>query len=191
MWLAEENPIRKQDLVLEKPFVNAAGMLGFAPDSHNMPFIDRLGAFITNPISRTPRQPAGNRACLPFSGGFLLHTGLPNPGISRVIKQNQRRWASASLPIIVHLLVERPDSLAEMVRKLEGLENILAVELGLPPDCTPDQLKDFAAAASGELPGVVCLGQEQIPNSFTGAHGTCTRRRAPDHPVRDPAKVGR
>ena len=89
MWLAEESPIRKQDLVLEKPFVNAAGMLGFAPDAHNMPFLDRLGAFITNPISRTPRKPAGNRACLPFPGGFLLHTGLPNPGINRVIRQYQ------------------------------------------------------------------------------------------------------
>ena len=163
MWLAEESPIRKQDLVLEKPFVNAAGMLGFAPDPHNMPFLDRLGAFITNPISRTPRKPAGNRACLPFPGGFLLHTGLPNPGINRVIRQYQRRWAAAPLPVIVHLLVEHPETLAEMIRKLEGLENILAVELGLPPDCTPENLNNFAAAASGELPAVICLGPEQIP----------------------------
>jgi dihydroorotate dehydrogenase (NAD+) catalytic subunit len=163
MWLAEESPIRKQDLVLEKPFVNAAGMLGFAPDPHNMPFLDRLGAFITNPISRAPRKPAGNRACLPFPGGFLLHTGLPNSGISRVIRQYQRRWAAAPLPIIMHLLVELPESLAEMVRKLEGLENILAVELGLPPDCTPEQLTEFASAASGELPAVFCLSPEQIP----------------------------
>jgi dihydroorotate dehydrogenase (NAD+) catalytic subunit len=163
MWLAEESPIRKQDLVLEKPFVNASGILGFAPDPRGMPFLDRMGAFITNPISRTPRQPAGNRCCLPFAGGFLLHTGLPNPGISHAIRQNQRRWASAPLPVIVHLLVERPESLAEMVRKLEALENILAMELGLPPDCTQEQLLDFATAASGELPVVICLSPEQIP----------------------------
>lgn len=163
MWLAEESPIRKQDLVLAKPYVNSSGMLGFAPDPHNMPFLNKLGAFITNPISRGPRQPAGNRCCLPFPGGFLLHTGLPNPGISRAIRQYQRRWASAPLPIIVHLLVEQPRSLAEMVRKLEGLENVLAVELGLPPDCTPEQLTDFTAGASGELPAVICLGPEQIP----------------------------
>ena len=162
MWLAEESPIRKQDLVLGKPFVNAPGMLGFAPDLRSMPFLDRLGAFITNPISRTPRQPAGNRCCLPFTGGFLLQTGLPNPGISRAIRQNQRRWASASIPVIVHLLVDQLESLAEMVRKLEGLENILAVELGLPPDCTQEQLTEFAAAASGELPAVICLDPDQV-----------------------------
>lgn len=163
MWLAEESPIRKQDLVLEKSFVNTAGMLGFAPDPRKMPFLDKLGAFITNPISRSPRQPAGNRACLDFPGGFLLHTGLPNPGISRAIRQNQRRWGSAPLPIIVHLLAEQPESLAEMVRKLEDLENVLAMELGLPPDCTPELLGKFLAASAGELPAAVCLGPEQVP----------------------------
>ena len=163
MWLAEDAPIRKQDLFLEKPFVNAAGMLGFAPDPHTMPFLGRLGSFITNPVSRRPRQVAGRRCCLPFPGGFLLHTGLPNPGVSAVLQKNHRRWAAAALPVIVHLLIEEPASLAEMIRKLEGMENILAVELGLPPDCTPDKLRDFRSAAEGELPAVICLGPEQIP----------------------------
>jgi len=163
MWLDEDAPIRKQNLVFAKPFVNAAGTLGFTPDSHTMPFLEHLGAFITHPISRTPRQPAGNRCCLPFPGGFLLHTGLPNPGISRVISQNKASWAGAPLPVIVHLLVESPDTLAEMVRKLEGLENIMAVELGLPPDCDPALLPDILAASAGELPAILCLNPEQIP----------------------------
>ena len=163
MWLAEDAPIRKQDLDLAQPIVNAAGMLGFAPDPRAMPFLGRLGAFITHPISRRPRQPAGNRCCLAYPGGFLLHTGLPNPGISSVIRHYQRRWATASLPVIVHLLAETPEIVAEMVQKLEGLENVLAIELGLAPDCTPDQLESFWAAAEGELPVAVSLGPEQMP----------------------------
>jgi len=134
-----------------------------------MPFLDQLGAFITNPISRRPRQPAGNRSYLPFPGGFLLHTGLPNPGISAVIRQHRRRWASASLPVVAHLLAETPETLAEMVRKLEGVENILAVEIGLPPDCTPERLETFVDAAAGELPVTVCLGPEQLPVLLAGA----------------------
>ena len=163
MWLDDDLTIRKQDLVLSKPYVNAAAALGFAPDPHSMPFLDRMGAFITHPISRRSRMPAGNRGCLTFPGGFLLHTGLPNPGISRTISRYRRTWASAPLPVIVHLLVETPDTLVEMLRKLEGLENILAVELGLPPVCAPDELAAFMAAAVGELPAVPCLNPDQMP----------------------------
>jgi hypothetical protein len=79
MWLDEEKPILKRDLVLNQPFVNASGTLGFAPDLRVQPAISRLGAFITNPISRGPRQPAANRAYLPSPGGFLLHSGPPQP----------------------------------------------------------------------------------------------------------------
>jgi len=163
MWLDEDAPIRKQNLAFAKPFVNAAGTLGFTPDPHTMPFLKHLGAFITHPISRKPRQPAGKCCCLPFPGGFLLHTGLPNPGISRIIAQYEKSWANAPLPIIVHLLVENPGSLAEMIRKLEGLENLMAVELGLPPDCAPSLLPDILAASAGELPVILCLRPEQIP----------------------------
>lgn len=163
MWLAEDAPIRKQDLILTKPLVNAAGMLGFAPDQRTTPLLDQMGAFITNPISRLPRQVASKREHLPYPGGFLLHTGLPNPGISTVIRQNRRRWAAAPLPIIVHLLAETPQTLAEMVRKLEGLENVLALEIGLAPDCSPEQLTRLFSAAAGELPVVISLPPEQFP----------------------------
>jgi dihydroorotate dehydrogenase len=163
MWLAEDAPIRKQDLVLEKPFVNAAGMLGFAPDQRATPLLDQLGAFVTNPISRRPRQVAGARSYLTYPGGFLLHTGLPNPGISAVIRHNKRRWAAAPLPVIVHLLAVAPDTLAEMVRKLEGLENVLALEIGLAPDCTPEQMEALFIAAAGELPVIISLGPQQLP----------------------------
>lgn len=163
MWLDDDTPLRKQDLLLAAPYVNTPGSLGFSPDAHTMPFLPALGAYITNPISRRPRQPANNRCCLPFDGGFLLHTGWPNPGIRNVIKHHRRRWANAPLPVIAHLLVDSPNTLAEMVRMLEGLENLIAVELGLPLDCDAAQLEDFLEAAFGELPVIPCLQADQIP----------------------------
>jgi dihydroorotate dehydrogenase len=164
MWLSEDAPIRKWDLHLAKPFVNSTGSLGFTPDSHSMPFLSQLGAFITHPISRFPRNPAGNRACIPYQGGFLLHTGLPNPGINRGKIRYRQRWAGAPVPIIVHLLVETPETLTDMVRSLEGLENILALELGLPPDAAPSTLPAIMDAASGELPVIPCISPDQVSN---------------------------
>ena len=163
MWLDEEKPISKRDLVLTKPFVNAAGVLGFTPDVRRVPAITNLGVFITHPISIRPRQPAVNRTYLPFAGGFLLHTGLPNPGINQAVRRYRRSWESADLPIIVHVLVETPASLAEMVRKLEGLENIIGIELGLPPGCEPPDLSTILSAGVGELPLIPCLEPEQVP----------------------------
>jgi dihydroorotate dehydrogenase len=162
MWLDEDAPIRKRDLILAHPFLNAPGMLGFAPDAQTMPFLEHLGAFMTNPISRHFRKPAENRCCLAFPGGFLLHTGWPNPGIRRAISRNRRAWADASLPVIVHLLGENPETTAEMVWKLEGLENILALEIGLPPNCSAALLNNFLDASEGELPIIVSLDPQQL-----------------------------
>ena len=52
MWLDEDAPIRKRDLLLEKPFVNAPGTLGFAPNQHAMPFLKHLGAFMDSNLVR-------------------------------------------------------------------------------------------------------------------------------------------
>jgi hypothetical protein len=50
-----------------------------------------------------------------------------------------------------------------MIRKLEGLENVMAVELGLPPDCDPNTLRALMEAAVGELPAIPCVNPDQIP----------------------------
>ena len=77
----------KQDLAFRTPLMNAAGALGFIPN-RRAPFdLGCLGAFVTNPISLSPRQPAENRVILPFAGGFLLHTGLPNPGLRAALTE--------------------------------------------------------------------------------------------------------
>jgi dihydroorotate dehydrogenase len=72
----------KTELELRKPLMNAAGMLGFAPDMRAAVPWDELGAFVTNPISLRPRTATQAPAVIEYPG-FLLHTGLPNPGLKR------------------------------------------------------------------------------------------------------------
>ncbi len=154
-----------QELFFTSPYLNAAGTLGFHPPAR-WPIPEAQGAFITNPISQGPRTPAAERNVLPFPGGFLMHTGLPNPGLRRVVRHNARRWAQTSLPVWVHLLAEDPASVAQMVRRLEEVEGVMAVELGLPLSEPPEVLVEIVRAAAGELPVCVCVPVTQVEEAW-------------------------
>jgi len=161
MWL-DESAIQKQDLIIDPPYVNAAGSLGFYPGASAVSDWHLLGAFITNPVSLKARKPAENRVCINFADGFLLHTGLPNPGFSVVLKRYAQRWARAPLPVIVHLIAEDVKGLAQMVPRLEVCENIIAVELGFAPDISADEADRLIDSAFGELPIIICLSPYQV-----------------------------
>lgn len=151
----------KSDLYFTQPILNAAGILGYAPDPRSPVDITQLGAFVTNPLSRAPRTPAHGLRYQPYPGGFLLHTGLPNPGLSQVLRHYRQHWARSPVPIIVHLMALEPASLARMIERLEGIEGVMGVELGLPPDIDEAATSDFVRAAAGELPLIVRLPLEQ------------------------------
>lgn len=170
----------KRDLYFRTPIMNAAGMLGFVPDfrawQQTSEFFENsevLGAFVTNPLSWRPRKPTSHPAVLEYPGGFLLHTGLPNPGFNAAVKKYAHKWADSSLPIIVHLMADRPEETACMVESLEGVENVMAAELGFAPSFQKpgfsekpgfwdDVILTSLEMALGELPLIVSLPMEQI-----------------------------
>jgi dihydroorotate dehydrogenase (NAD+) catalytic subunit len=145
----------KRDFFLEPEWTNVTGMLGFSDES--LPTIDcsRLGALVTNPISLFPRMPARLPRVLSFQGGFLLHTGHPNPGLSAILGKHQRRWKDLPCPVIVHLLGQTVHDIREMVERLEEVEAVAAIELGLEAT-DPDSVSQLTAAAlQGELPVII------------------------------------
>jgi dihydroorotate dehydrogenase (NAD+) catalytic subunit len=155
----------KRDLYFSKPIMNAAGTLGFSPDFRSLEDLGVLksfGAFVTNPISLRPRMPAAQPALIEFPGGFLLHAGLPNPGLSAVIKKHGARWNRAEMPVIVNLMADRPEETMHMVRMLEGIENVMAVELGFAPLLSNDIILLNLEMCVGELPLIFSLPAEQV-----------------------------
>jgi dihydroorotate dehydrogenase (NAD+) catalytic subunit len=159
----------KRDLYFRTPILNAAGMLGFSPDMRQNPGFsekpgfswDDFGAFVTNPLSARPRKPTSHPLTLDYPGGFLLHTGLPNPGFQAALKKYARKWADASLPVLVHLMADRPEETKHMVESLEGVENVMAAELGFAPLLTDDIILTAVEMSLGELPLIVSLPMEQ------------------------------
>src|SRR5688572_32213342 len=108
----------KRDIYFSRPLINAAGSLGFTPDTRTGISLDSFGAFVTNPFSLRPRLPTAQPAVIEYPGGFLLHTGLPNPGLSAGVKKYASKWNKSDLPIIVHLMADRPEETQKMVRQL-------------------------------------------------------------------------
>lgn len=151
----------KFDLNISPPLMNAAGSLGYYPESGGRVDLHQLGAFITNPISSRRRTPANSRTCLEYPGGLLLHSGYPNPGLRAAIRRYAQRWARSPTPIIVHLLVHRAENMAEMVFQLEELEGVMGIELGLPPEVDPETAVELVGAAVGELPLIVRVPVER------------------------------
>ena len=151
----------KYDFIIDPPVMNAAGSLGYAPDRRSGRDWGSFGAFVTNPVSLAPRTPARGERFLPFPGGFLLHTGYPNPGLSAVLRRSAAAWRRSPQPVIVHLLSQDPGEIARMVPRLEGVEGVMGVEIGLPPQVDPDSAARFVEAALGEILVIVRLPFEQ------------------------------
>lgn len=155
----------KRDLYFGRPLMNAAGSLGFAPEPRghkDAGIFENFGAFVTNPFSLRPRLPAAQPAVIQFPGGFLLHTGLPNPGLGAGIRSYAARWKKSSLPVIVHLMADRPEETQKMVQMLEEVENVMAVELGFAPLLADDIILLTLDMCLGELPLIFSLPLEQV-----------------------------
>jgi len=165
-------------LDLSPGWMNAAGFTGFAPGVKGLLSRPPI-AFVTNPISFRPRSPSSSRNCLPVPGGLLLHTGWPNPGFRKVVEQYGERWARADMPIWVHLLAEQPAQLDQMVRELEDLDGVAAIELGFAPRVDDPGILTLVEAALGELPIVVCVPVDQARAGWVksavdiGVNGIC------------------
>ena len=147
----------KRDLIFEPQIMNAAGYGGFSPDIDIFHSQDVAGAFITNPISYRKRKPASGEHYHPHPGGFLLHTGLPNPGFRKVIKANAGKWERTNIQVIPHLIAQDPYNLEKMVHSLEEMPAVSGIEIGFRSDHSIPEILDLLSAAEGELPIIAKL----------------------------------
>lgn len=162
MALLELAPNHKTGLALRSRAVAASGCWGFADEYAGLVDFAQLGAFITNPLTYAPRQPAAARAALPFPGGVLLHTGLPNPGLRSAVQTYAAKWARMPCPVIVHLALNSGAEVTQCLALLEQLENVAALELGFRADEHAHTISELVrAACAGMLPVLAALPFER------------------------------
>ncbi len=138
--------ISKNSLIVDSPVMNAAGTLGFGDEYRDLLDLSTLGAFVTNPLTYTPWSPASGTHVVPLEGGMLMHTGLPNPGITHVIEQQRAVWERLPMPVIAHVVVNTVDELHKCVAILDREQIIAGIELGLNDEINPAETEWYIRA---------------------------------------------
>lgn len=137
--MIELAPNHKIGLSLANPVMIASGCGGYGQAYHGLIDVSLFGAIVTNPITLRPRRGPNQPRVVETASGFILRNGEQNPGVKKVIQQNQSFWTHLGVPIIAHLPADEPADLRRTARALSGLETpqgqsvIAAIELGVPP----------------------------------------------------------
>jgi len=162
--MIELAPSHKIGLSLNTPLIAGGGAFGFADEYASLVDFSRFGAFITNPITLRPRSPAKEQHVLSFPGGALIHTGLPNPGLSTAIREYERKWAKMGCPVIVHVAATTADEVAVCVEKLERVESVSGIEIGFRDDEVTAEIELMirAAVAGARQPVIISLPRERV-----------------------------
>ncbi|MFZ4813711.1 MAG: hypothetical protein ACOYL5_04190 [Phototrophicaceae bacterium] len=138
----------KNQLFVEVPVMPGAGTLGYGQAYRDMINLKKLGAFVTNPVTLAPRQPANGVRIVPIDAGVLVHSGLPNAGLSATIARWRETWSALKIPVILHLVATTPDEVRRCVESIENVQEIAAVELGLNDDLQRQEVTDLVRAAT-------------------------------------------
>lgn len=163
--------LSKNALVVESPVMNAAGTLGFGDEYRDLLDLSTLGAFVTNPLTYTTWSPATGTRVVPLDAGMLVHTGLPNPGISKVMSQYRSLWERLPIPVIAHIVVNSVEEMHKCIVVLERESIIQAVELGLGDEISAAEAEWYvrSAAQRSEKPLLV-----RLPFGATADHYQAT-----------------
>lgn len=149
----------KHSLFVETPVMPAAGTVGFGFNYRKLVAIDKLGAFVTNPVTYEPWSPASGTRVVPLDTGVLIHTGLPNRGLSATVQEYRQVWAAMPLPVVLHLVATTAEHVERAMERIDSEYMIAAVELGLNDDISVMDAEALVEAATyqAEKPVLVRL----------------------------------
>jgi len=149
------------ELGISSPWLNVPGFLGYLPPA-KLELGVPLGAFLPPPLSVIARSPASSRTSIPFAGGMLIRSGLPNPGLAEAMRQYGTRWGRLEAPLWLGLLPRDATDAQEMSARADELECAVTFEMLLPRGATVQKRADILAAAQGEKPFFVELPLDEV-----------------------------
>ncbi|MBC8100927.1 MAG: tRNA-dihydrouridine synthase [Armatimonadetes bacterium] len=149
----------KGSITLQTPVMPAAGTFSYGEVYRDLINLEKLGALVTSPVTYEPWTPANGTRVVPLESGVLVHTGLPNLGLNKVLKNYRNLWAAYPVPVILHLVATTVEQVRKSVARLDEEECIAGIELGLNDDVGINEAERLVKAATsmGEKPILVRL----------------------------------
>ncbi|MFL5757689.1 MAG: dihydroorotate dehydrogenase [Chloroflexota bacterium] len=118
-------------LVLANPILVASGTFGYGVEYGDVVEVQRLGAICCKGTTLKPRIGNPTPRVTETPGGMLNSIGLQNPGVDAVIEKYAGVWSRWKVPVIVNVAGESVHDYVEVVRRLDGVPGIDAIELNI------------------------------------------------------------
>ena len=118
-------------LVLQNPILTASGTFGYGIEYGDVVDVERLGAICCKGTTLRPRIGNVPPRVAETPGGMLNSIGLQNPGVDAVIEKYAETWAKWRVPVIVNVAGESIGDYVEVVRRLDGVPGVAAIELNI------------------------------------------------------------
>ena len=144
-WI-ELAPHHKIGLVVDNPVLLAGGVIGYGEAVHRGVDLSRLGGVVVGPITRQSQRGRLPPRLAETVGGFVLETGGQNRGVSAAVKKFARLWPRLGCPVIAQIADAQPEDARVTAARLQDTEALAGLELSLPRDATPEQLRSLVQA---------------------------------------------
>jgi dihydroorotate dehydrogenase (NAD+) catalytic subunit len=118
-------------LVLANPILVASGTFGYGVEYGDVVDVDRLGAICCKGTTLKPRIGNVTPRVTETPGGMLNSIGLQNPGVDAVVEKYAGTWTGWKTPVIVNVAGESVADYVEVVRRLEDVAGVAAIELNI------------------------------------------------------------
>jgi dihydroorotate dehydrogenase (NAD+) catalytic subunit len=118
-------------LVLRNPILVASGTFGYGVEYGEVVDVERLGAICCKGTTLKPRIGNVTPRVTETPGGMLNSIGLQNPGVDAVIDKYAGIWTGWQTPVIVNVAGESVADYVEVVRRLDGVPGVAAIELNI------------------------------------------------------------
>jgi dihydroorotate dehydrogenase (NAD+) catalytic subunit len=155
--MIELAPQHKIGLALNNPVMIASGFGGYGQVYQGIIDVSCFGAVVTQPITLRPQRGAPQPRVVETKAGFIINTGLQNPGVKNVLRYYGKIWPRVGTMLIAHLPADEVDNLTRTARALSNVENLTAFELGVPHHAGPYEVEQAVRAIQkgSELPVLV------------------------------------